>query len=391
MTSTHHLPNSNVYANKHVTIVTCHECDNKVALPFLSNRQTATCPRCGFVLTRFNQHSVQSIIAFSIAALIFLGLSLPFNFLGFSANGQEQSIGIISGIQVLIEEGDIVLAILQMLSIVVIPAMVLIGILLVVCPLQLGLSWPFSKRILTLVFSIIPWSMAEIFLIGVLVSLVKVSSLADISLGMSFYAYIGFTLCLIAAILYMDKHQLYLAVAKRPHQPAKLHKSESLQRTWALLCTSILFYIPANTLPIMHTYLLGTDEPSTILGGVILLWQSGSYPIAIVIFIASVIVPVGKLLILIWLNYTVQKGKDSRHSERIFWYRVTEFIGRWSMIDIFVVAILVSLIQLGNTMSVYPGPAALAFCGVVVLTMLAAMTFDTRLIWTNSVNNNEQR
>jgi paraquat-inducible protein A len=106
-----------------------------------------------------------------------------------------------------------------------------------------------------------------------------------------------------------------------------------------------------------------------------------SYPIAIIIFIASVFIPVAKIVILCWLNYSVQRKQQHANSERIFWYRITEFVGRWSMIDVFVVAVLVSLIQLGNIMNALPGHAALAFCGVVIFTMLAAMSFDSRLIW----------
>lgn len=371
---------------QHCGTVLCHECEYRVYVPKLGDRQIAKCPRCGFVLTRHKHQAITRIIAFALSALTFLGLALPFKFLGFSANGQQQSIGIISGLEVLIKQDYVFLAIIQMLSIVVLPALVLVGLLLILVPIQFGNSLPRSKRVLSVVFALIPWSMAEIFLIGVLVSLIKISSLADISMGMSFYAYIGFTLCMSATYFYLDKHQLYLTVAKQNHVPKAVNRSESIQRTWALLITSLILYIPANMLPIMHTRVLGSDEPSTILGGVLLLWRSGSYPIAAIIFIASVIVPVGKLLILIWLNYTVQRGVNNKHAERIFWYRVTEFIGRWSMVDVFVVAVLVSLIQLGNTMSIYPGPAAIAFCGVVILTMLAAMTFDTRLMWRNSVS-----
>ncbi|MDC0602274.1 paraquat-inducible protein A [Aliiglaciecola sp.] len=370
---------------KHNGIIICHECENRVNVPVLEHRQKARCPRCGYVLTRYNNQALQKIIAFAFTALICLGMALPFNFLGFSANGHEQFIGIISGLEVLIAQDYLFLAIIQLLAIVVLPAVILIGLIAVVLPIHLGSELPFAKPVLKVVFALFPWSMAEIFLIGVLVSLIKISSLADISIGLSFYAYIAFTLFMTAAFFYVDKHQLDIAVNKHEHPTAPINASQSIQRTWALLFTSVLLYIPANVLPIMNTRFLGNDEPSTILGGVILLWQSGSYPIALVIFIASVIVPVGKLIILIWLNYTVQTRQTGKHSERIYWYRVTEFIGRWSMVDVFVVAVLVSLIQLGNTMSILPGPAAIAFCGVVILTMLAAMTFDTRLIWRESV------
>jgi len=155
----------------------------------------------------------------------------------------------------------------------------------------------------------------------------------------------------------------------------------SIQRTWALLITSCILYIPANLLPIMYTEIFGQETPNTIIGGVISLWESGSYPVAIIILIASVVVPVAKILILAWLNYSVQRQRTNSQQLRTRYYRLTEGIGRWSMIDVFVVAVLVSLIQMGNTLSIYPGQAALAFCAVVFITMIAAMTFDSRLIW----------
>ena len=141
-------------------------------------------------------------------------------------------------------------------------------------------------------------------------------------------------------------------------------------------------------LPIMNTRFLGQDDPSTILGGVILLWKMGSYPIAAVIFIASVMVPLAKMLILAWLNYSVQRQHSMHKQERLALYRMAEFVGRWSMVDVYVVIILVSLIQLGNTMSIFPGAAALAFSGVVIVTMFAAMSFDPQLIWQS--NNSEK-
>jgi paraquat-inducible protein A len=156
---------------------------------------------------------------------------------------------------------------------------------------------------------------------------------------------------------------------------------DSLQNTWAWLLTSIVLYIPANTLPILHTYVLGKETPSTILGGVMTLWEHGSYPIALVIFIASVLVPVGKIIVLAWLCISVQTNHigGSRHKTQL--YRLTELVGRWSMIDVFVVAILVALIQIGNLMNILPGAAALAFAVMVATTMLAAISFDPRLIW----------
>ena len=139
----------------------------------------------------------------------------------------------------------------------------------------------------------------------------------------------------------------------------------------------------------MHTRLFGSDDPSTILGGVVVLWQHGSYPIAIVVFVASIVIPVAKMMAIIWLLLGVHLGYPHRPEVRTRMYRLTEFIGRWSMIDVFVVAVLVALVQLGGLISIQPGIATLAFAGVVVLTMLSAMNFDPRLIW-DSLSQQEQ-
>ncbi len=160
-----------------------------------------------------------------------------------------------------------------------------------------------------------------------------------------------------------------------------VRQTDSLHRTLALVVTASILYIPANVLPIMTTNQLGQSIDSTILGGVVLLWHHGSYAVAAVIFIASVVVPLGKLFALILLCWSVERGRPENVRERTVAYRVTEFVGRWSMIDVFVVAILVSLIQLGGLLSIHPGTAALAFCGVVIVTMLAAESFDPRLMW----------
>jgi paraquat-inducible protein A len=159
------------------------------------------------------------------------------------------------------------------------------------------------------------------------------------------------------------------------------HDPHSLQRTWAFLITGILLYVPANLFPIMVSTSLGNESPSTIIGGVVLLWEHQSYPIAMIIFIASVLVPLAKFLALIYLCVSQQFGLFDKAQQKITAYRLTEIIGRWSMVDVFVVAFLVSLIQLGNLMSIVPGPAVLAFAGMVISTMLAATSLDSKLFW----------
>jgi paraquat-inducible protein A len=156
---------------------------------------------------------------------------------------------------------------------------------------------------------------------------------------------------------------------------------DSLARTWALLATAALLYIPANALPVMRTAYLGNQQGDTILGGVVYFLFHGDWPLALVIFVASVLVPLVKMFTLAYLLVTVQRHSRLRQRERTLLYRITELIGRWSMVDVFVVAVLAALVQMGQLASIRPGPGATAFAGVVVLTMLAAQTFDPRLMW----------
>lgn len=146
--------------------------------------------------------------------------------------------------------------------------------------------------------------------------------------------------------------------------------------------TSAMLYFPANFLPITYTRYLGRETASTILGGVVTLWEHGDKPIAAIIFVASILVPLGKMLVLAWMCVSVHLGSEFALRQKAMLYRVTDYIGRWSMIDVFVVAILVALIQVGNIMTVRPGIAAVAFAGMVVTTMFASHSFDPRLLWT---------
>ncbi len=179
--------------------------------------------------------------------------------------------------------------------------------------------------------------------------------------------------------------------ASCPRCGAALHlrKVHSIQRTAALTITAAILYLPANILPVMTVRQIGSEEQNTILGGVVTFWKSGSYGVAAIIFTASVIIPILKFIALTWLCFAARghgslrrpgaRELNPRQATKI--YRVTEIVGRWSMVDVFVVAVMVAVVQFGSIMTISPGPAALSFAGVVVLTMLAASAFDPRLLW----------
>ncbi len=158
-------------------------------------------------------------------------------------------------------------------------------------------------------------------------------------------------------------------------------KPDSLNRTWALLIASIILFIPANMLTIMNVIHFGKDDPSTIIGGVILLMQLGSYSVAFVVFIASIIVPIFKMIGILMILLSLKYAINITDKQRITMFRFIEFIGRWSMLDIFVISILAALVNIKGIAVITAGSAATAFGSVVVLTILAAKSFDTRLLW----------
>jgi len=168
----------------------------------------------------------------------------------------------------------------------------------------------------------------------------------------------------------------------------------SLEKTSAYLAAAAILYVPANVLPVMHSSSLLGEQDDTILSGVVYLLHSGSWPLALLVFVASILVPLLKILalgVLLWMSarrsrgHTLARARLYRLVEFIGrWsrlYRLVEFIGRWSLLDIYAVTMLVALVRMGSVASVLPGPGALAFAGVVVLTLIAAESFDPRAIW----------
>ncbi len=167
----------------------------------------------------------------------------------------------------------------------------------------------------------------------------------------------------------------------RCRAPLHMRKPASLATTWALVIAAAILYIPANLLPMMSTASLLGSQEDTIMSGVIFLWQSGSWPLAAVVFFASVMVPLLKIFALVYLAASAQRRSRQRLIQRTRLYRMVEFVGRWSMLDIYVITILVALVKFQGLATIQAGAAAVAFGAVVVLTMFAAMSFDPRLIW----------
>ncbi len=181
-----------------------------------------------------------------------------------------------------------------------------------------------------------------------------------------------------------------LSRAASPQEPgfcprcgSELHvrHRDSIQHTWALAIAAAVCFIPANALPVMVTNALGATTPDTILGGVVFLYESGSWPLALIVLVASFMIPLGKLIALVWLLIAVQRGVRGGESQRMRLHRMVRLVGPWSMLDVFVATFTVALVQLSPLMSVEPGLGVLFFASVVVLTMFAAESLDPRLLW----------
>ncbi len=173
------------------------------------------------------------------------------------------------------------------------------------------------------------------------------------------------------------------AGARCPRCGERLHRRrpDSIEQSWALVLTAAILYVPANLLPVLATYTPLGSSTDTIMQGVVELWSPTSWPLAIIVFVASITIPLGKLIALAYLLISVQLGWVRSPEQRIRLYRLVKFIGRWSMLDVFVDTFVVALVQLQPLMSVEPGPGVLFFAGVVVVTMFAVNCFDPRLIW----------
>jgi paraquat-inducible protein A len=403
----------------------CSACDMVSAIPVLRPGEHASCPRCGHVLARRHLHPVQRSLALAASALICLLIAITFPFISMDTNGLDTQIELPQTAATLLNVHQPLVAVIVSCTAIILPALYLMGVVVMQANVLRTVPRAYSDIIARLFSRLHPWMMADVFMIAALVSLVKLTEIGEVQLGVSFWAYCVFALLLLMTTRSVDIDLLWLKLAGEPPPDPRIRcgmtaaeqhatgcstcrlvnvlpeeasarhnqycrrcgsslhmrKPNSLEFTWALLLTAAILYIPANAYPMMITTSLGQTHSSTIIGGMIELWQHGSEPVAVIIFVASVVVPIVKMLILVGLSWLTRHPGPLTPAKKTSLYRLTELIGRWSMVDVFVVAIMVALIQSGNLMSVLPGPAALAFCAVVITTMLAAMTFDPRLLW----------
>ncbi len=403
-----------------MAVYLCPECDLPQQAVPTPVGAAIHCARCGFRLHRGLENSLDRTLALTLAGLVLFAIANSFPFLSFQMQGQTTETTLSTGIASLIGQGKWEVALVVLFTSILAPGLQLVLLLMVLAPIRVGRFVPRLVGLFRMFRHLLPWGMMDVFMIGILVSVVKLTSMATIVPGVSLFAFVALIFVLAAAQSALDPNIIWtrvpLMVPVRPDpRPgerrlvcetcalvvpegapreagregacprcgAALHRRKpfSLQRTWALVISALAFYVPANVFPIMTVTSLGQVQSDTILSGVLFLLQHGMWPLALVVFVASIFVPMLKLLILIFLLVSVQVRSRWRPVDRTRLYRITEAIGRWSMVDVYVVTILVALVHLGNLASIQAEIGAVFFCAVVIITMLAAMAFDPRLIW----------
>lgn len=406
-------------------MIACHECDFLLSIQPVPVGGKALCTRCGASLYKNIPNSLERALALNIAAFMLFIIANVFPFLSLKLSGRIEENVLISGALALYRLGMGEVGGLVFLTSFLFPLLTITGMLYILLPLNLGYRpWKMGP-VYRLVRALAPWTLLGVFMLGILIAIVKLRDLATIIPGVSLFSFVALMVVTAAAEVNLDATVIWPRMRLEPKESgngataaarnligchtcallvptthlnneghsnclrcgSNLHsrKVNSITRTWALIFTASLLYIPANVYPVMTVIQFGRGDPNTILSGVVHLIEAGMWVLAMIIFFASFVVPILKLIVLSFLLITVQKKSSWRSRDRALLFRVTETVGAWSMVDIYVVAILTGLVNLGALSTIRPGIGVAFFGAVVVTTMIAAHSFDPRLIWDHTV------
>jgi paraquat-inducible protein A len=398
------------------TLHECHGCGLQQFIAPLAPHTRARCARCGTTLRARRRNTIEHALALALAALVLLGVTATATLMKVQAGGITHLADLVAGPEELARRGMFSLAVAVLFTSLIAPGAKLLGTIYALGLLQTPHPPRHIRRVFLFVRRLTPWSMIEVLLLGAFVAYVKLQALVTITAGTALISLMVLAFTMFWLDSELDAQDVWEEMARKgladfvpapgpgalachacglvtsPRDPARprcprcgsaLHrrKPNSIARTWALLLTAAIFYIPANVLPVMKVISLGKTQSDTIMSGVVYFVQSGSWELALLIFFASIVVPVLKIIVLSYLLLSVQRRSHWRPEERTRLYRITEVVGRWSMVDIYVVTLMVALVELGALATIEAGPGAVFFAAVVVTTMFAAMSFDPRLIW----------
>lgn len=402
-------------------LVACHECDMLFHRDDIPAGARADCTRCGAELYRHVSNSLDRSLALYLSALIFMVIANVYPFITMQTAGISATTRVSSGGLALYEFGMGQLGFVVFLTSILFPLICVAGMIYLLIPVRFGALPPFYAPVYRLVKACEPWSLLAVFMLGTLIAAVKLRALAQVIPGLGMFGFVMLLITYSAARASFDPEVLW-AKCKikqldsdefpggaeearvltchtcgllRPLDPnmhhcercgAKVHFRvvDSLEKTWALMISACIMLIPANIYPVMSVKKLGRGNADTILSGVIHLMEAGLFGLAFIVLFASLVVPALKLTTLGYLLYSVRNKSNWRPRDRTLLYRITEIVGAWSMVDVFLVGLLSGLVSLGLLASIEPGVGVIFFGAAVILTMLAAHNFDPRLIWDNA-------
>ena len=399
----------------------CQDCALPQFVPSLQPGVVAGCVRCNAVLRRTSADPLNLVLALSLASSVLLAVGSVTVIAVVEASGQRRAAVLLSGPIALADSGLWELAALVVFTTVVAPVISACLTLYTLVALRARVSFPYLRGAFALRNRLRPWSMIEVFLVGYFVAYSKLGELVHIQPGPGFFALFGFMMLNTAIDVSFDTQDVWETISERaplvlPHaaSPARTarpeptscptcqlacnasdnhdrcprcaallrdRKPDSIARTSALAMSGLILYVPANVFPVLTVISFDKGSPSTILSGVWELLAAGQVPLAVIVFVASVAVPVLKLLGLTVMLVVAIRGRSVHLRQLSALYRVLHAVGRWSMIDVFMESILAALVQFGGAATINPGNGAIAFAAVVVSTMFAAEGFDPRLMW----------
>ncbi len=392
----------------------CPDCGLFQRLPALPPNAQVNCLRCDATLRRTRLRWSARAMALTLTSLVLYGIAMLAPFLTVDIVGQQRETTVLSLPLAFYQEGAWELAAIVTVTAILAPLTKILVMLFVMLGLRAAEPPPVLPTVFKWYRRIGPWAMVEVFLLGVLVAFTRLGAIATVQTGTALYAVAALMVTMVTADFLLDDQGIWEEMEARglvrpasaePGTPiacavcervnhgrdgdpcsrcgSVLHERlpNSKVNTWALLIASALLYIPANVFPILTLTRLGRGTPSTILGGAEELLEAGLWPLAVLVFVASIAVPLLKLASLTLMLVTTQRGSSWRLYDRTRLFRLVDFIGRWSMIDVFMLATLVGLVHAGVIATIVPGVGAICFGSVVVLTMIAAACFDPRLMW----------
>ncbi len=404
----------------------CPGCGLFQIVPAMAPGLRSNCTRCGTVLRITRVDPLNRHLALTFAAMVLFTVVWMAMLMKVSTAGIVRETVLESGPRELVARGLWPLAIAVAFTTAWAPLGKFLATLYVLIGLKMRRPPPRMRDIFLLSRRLNAWCMLEVLLLGVFVAYTKLGDLVTIELGPAVYALGLLTVVWVWAEVAFDPQAVWEEIERRgqTHEPMPVdpplawrpgamgcegcglvcvpaetdghcprcgsmvheRKPNSVSRTWALVIAAIVLYIPANVYPVLTVMQLGAGMPSTILGGVEELLDSGMYPLAALVFFASIMVPLFKLLGLGSMLAATQLGRPGAGAsilirERTVLYHIVAWIGRWSMVDIFMESLLGALVQFGRAVTIEPGVGALAFCAVVFTTIFAAETFDPRLMW----------